>query len=91
MTRSKGTQAVSRTWVRCRASAHGTRALPTELNGTHHSVLAVVRKFDKSTNHMVMAYIVYSFSFQYSRRGGWRREVPLDKTVMCCIIRVGDL
>ena len=34
MTCSKGTQARSRTQVRCRASAHGTCALPTELNGT---------------------------------------------------------
>ena len=33
VTRSKGTQAGSRTQVRCRASAHGTRALPTEPNG----------------------------------------------------------
>ena len=30
VTRSKGTQAGSRTWVRCRASAHGSRAPPTE-------------------------------------------------------------
>ena len=29
----KGTRAGSRTRVRCRASAHGAHALPTELNG----------------------------------------------------------
>ena len=34
VTRSKGTRAGSRTRVRCRASAHGARALPTELHGT---------------------------------------------------------
>lgn len=33
MTRSKGAQARSRTRVRCRASAQGSRAVPTELNG----------------------------------------------------------
>ena len=33
MTCSKGTQAESRTLVRCRASAHGSRTLPTELSG----------------------------------------------------------
>ena len=31
-TRSKGTQAGSRTPVRCRASAHGTHAVPTEIS-----------------------------------------------------------
>ena len=34
VTRSKGTQAGNQTQVRCRASAHGSRALPTELSGT---------------------------------------------------------
>ena len=33
VTRSKGTWAGSRTRVHCRASAHGSRALPTELCG----------------------------------------------------------
>ena len=33
VTRSKGTRAGSRTQVRCRASAHGSRTLPTELCG----------------------------------------------------------
>ena len=33
VTRSKGTLAGSRTQVHCRTSPHGTRALPTELNG----------------------------------------------------------
>ena len=33
VTRSKGTRAGSRTRVRCRASAHGSRTLPTELCG----------------------------------------------------------
>ena len=32
VTRSKGTQAGSQTRVCCRASAHGTPAVPTELN-----------------------------------------------------------
>ena len=32
VTRGKGTQAGSRTWVCCRASAHGLRTLPTELS-----------------------------------------------------------
>ena len=42
MTRSKGTQAVSQTQVHCsedKASAHGTPALPTELNGAQQSNL----------------------------------------------------
>ena len=33
VTRSKGTQAGSRACIPCRASAHGSRALPTELSG----------------------------------------------------------
>ena len=34
VTRSKGTWAGSRTRVHCRASAHGSHTLPTELSGT---------------------------------------------------------
>ena len=42
VTRSKGTWAGSRTQVRCRASAHGTQGLPTELNGAPHNCLITV-------------------------------------------------
>ena len=38
VTRSKGTRAGSRTRVRCRASAHGSRTLPTELCGARDRI-----------------------------------------------------
>ena len=37
----KGTQARSQTRVRCRASAHGTHALPTELNGAPRQAIVL--------------------------------------------------
>ena len=44
MTRSKRTHDGSQTRVRCRALAHGTSALPTELNGAPKVLYCVLKE-----------------------------------------------
>ena len=54
VTHSKGTGVGSRTQVRCRASAHGTRTVPTELKGSPY-ILA----FEKNNDYIAVMFVTH--------------------------------
>ena len=63
VTRSKGTRAGSRTRVRCRASAHGSRALPTELCGAQFDRNLTCKLCGNCVNRILLIFFCNRIAF----------------------------